>query len=212
VCGLRPRDRVTEALFNLHWLPVPGRIEFKLCVLVYKSFNGIAPSYINDMLQSVTTLQRHVTLRSDTNTYLVVPRARLRFDERAFSVAAPRLWNSLPVDTRNAATHSRRSWRLLCFINILLLVIIIIFLLLRQSYATVANSYRSLSYVWSRIFSDLIGWNSLHCELFALQQVKTATVERAWSLLTLWSFSVQEILLGYYFSWLTIQYNEIFVY
>ena len=60
VCGLRSRDHVTEALFNLHWLPVRGRIEFKfkLCVLVYKSFNGIAPSYINDMLQPVTTLQQ----------------------------------------------------------------------------------------------------------------------------------------------------------
>ena len=71
---------------------------------MYKSFNGIAPSYINDMLQPVATLQRHVTLRSDTNNDLVVPRARLRFGERAFSVAAPRLWNSLPVDIRNAAT------------------------------------------------------------------------------------------------------------
>ena len=62
------------------------------------------PAYINDMLQPVTTLQRNVTLRSDTNNDLVVPRARLRFGERAFSVAAPRLWNSLPVDIRNAAT------------------------------------------------------------------------------------------------------------
>jgi len=70
VCGLRPRDHVTEALFNLHWLPVPGRIEYKLYVLVYKLFNGIAPSYINDMLQPVATLQRHVTLRSDTNNDL----------------------------------------------------------------------------------------------------------------------------------------------
>ena len=56
------------------------------------------------MLQPVTTLQRHVTLRSDTNNDLVVARARLRFGERAFSVAAPRLWNSLPVDIRNDAT------------------------------------------------------------------------------------------------------------
>jgi len=106
VCGLRSRDHVTEALFNLHWLPVPGRIEFKfkLCVLVYKSFNGIAPSYINDMLQPVTTLQQQVTLRSVKNNDLVVPYAQLRFGECAFSVAAPHLWNSLPVDTRNAAT------------------------------------------------------------------------------------------------------------
>ena len=73
--------------------------EFKLCVLVYKSFNSIAPSYINDMLQPVATLQQQVTLQSVTNNDLVVPRA-----PAINSVAAPRLWNSLLFDTRNAAT------------------------------------------------------------------------------------------------------------
>jgi len=58
VCGLCPCDHVTEALTNLHWLPVTGRIEFKLCVLVYKSLNGMAPSYIDDMIQRVSALQR----------------------------------------------------------------------------------------------------------------------------------------------------------
>ena len=77
LCGLRPRDHVTEALINLHWLPVAGRIEFILCVLVYKSLNGIASSYIDDMIQSVSTLQRQVTLRSATTSDLFVPRARL---------------------------------------------------------------------------------------------------------------------------------------
>jgi len=104
--------------------------------LVYKSFNGIAPSYINDMLQPVAMLQREVTLRSVTNSDLVVPRARLRFGKRAFSVAAPRLWNTLPVDTRNAATlHTfkkkmktfmltffRKAFRLLIFYPLFLLV------------------------------------------------------------------------------------------
>ena len=31
---------------------------------------------------------------------LVVPRSRLASSERAFSVAAPRAWNNLPVDIR----------------------------------------------------------------------------------------------------------------
>ena len=104
MCGLRPRDHVTESLINLHWLPVAGRIEFKLCVLVYKSLNGIAPPYIDDMIQPVSALQRQVTLRSATTNDLFVPRARLRFGERAFSIAAPLLWNSLPAETRNVAT------------------------------------------------------------------------------------------------------------
>ena len=96
--GVRPHDRVTEALINLHWLPVPGRVEFKLFVLVYKSLNGIAPShsYIADMLQPVATLHQQVTLRSVINNDLAVPRTRLTFGERAFSVESPRLWSSLP--------------------------------------------------------------------------------------------------------------------
>jgi len=91
VCGLRPRDHVTEALTNLHWLLVTGRIELKLCVLVYKSLNGIAPSYIDDMIQPVSALQRQITLRSATTNDLFVPRTRLRFGECAFSIAAPLL-------------------------------------------------------------------------------------------------------------------------
>ena len=38
VLGLRPRDHVTAALIDLHWLPVAARIEFKLCTcLLYTS-------------------------------------------------------------------------------------------------------------------------------------------------------------------------------
>jgi len=50
VLRLRPRDHVTAALIDLHWLPVAARIEFKLCTLVYQSITGSgnAPTYIND--------------------------------------------------------------------------------------------------------------------------------------------------------------------
>jgi len=32
----------------LHWLPVPLQIEFKICLLVYKSLHGAAPGYLRD--------------------------------------------------------------------------------------------------------------------------------------------------------------------
>jgi len=37
VLDLKPRDRVTPALRELHWLPVAERIQYKLCLLVHKS-------------------------------------------------------------------------------------------------------------------------------------------------------------------------------
>ena len=44
----------------------------------------------------VDNIQR--ALRSATNNDMVVPRSRLKFGERAFSIAAPRAWNSIPAD------------------------------------------------------------------------------------------------------------------
>ena len=89
---------------NLHWLPVAARIEFKICMLAYQSLNSTAPAYIPDMLQPVSSLQHQTNLRSATNSELFVPRTRLRVGERAFSSAAPRLWNTLPTDIKRAAT------------------------------------------------------------------------------------------------------------
>ena len=44
--------------------------EFKLCLLVCNALNGLAPSYITDMLLPVTTLDRQVTLSSADNNDL----------------------------------------------------------------------------------------------------------------------------------------------
>ena len=50
------RDHITPAMRNLHWLPIPARVTFKLCSLMYNIFSHRAPTYmssmINDALES----------------------------------------------------------------------------------------------------------------------------------------------------------------
>ena len=46
------------------------------------------------------------TLRSSELDQLNVPRVRTAVDSRAFSVAAPRLWNELPLEIRSAETQN----------------------------------------------------------------------------------------------------------
>jgi len=36
-------DHVTPLLKELHWLRVPQRVQYKLCVLVHRCLNGTAP-------------------------------------------------------------------------------------------------------------------------------------------------------------------------
>ena len=44
------RDRITLTLCDLHWLPFPSRIQFKLCVYMYKVIHEAAPGCISSEL------------------------------------------------------------------------------------------------------------------------------------------------------------------
>jgi hypothetical protein len=96
------RVSISELRRNeLHWLPVKDRIVFKILMITYKSLNGLAPSYVKDLLMSYTPTR---SLRSSSQALLVVPRkvSTATYGERAFSVSAPKLWNGLPQHLRNA--------------------------------------------------------------------------------------------------------------
>ena len=98
--GTKKHDHITPVLASLHWLPVNFRIQFKVLLIVFKALNGQAPSYISDLIHPH---QAPRSLRSSGNALLHVPRSRLkRKGDRAFAVAAPRLWNQLPLDIKKA--------------------------------------------------------------------------------------------------------------
>jgi len=86
--------------------------QYKICLLVHLSHNCKAPSYISTLLQPVSTLSTWSTvLRSESNLDLFLPRSRLKLGERAFSIAAPKSWNTLPLTVRqtsNTQTFKRR--------------------------------------------------------------------------------------------------------
>jgi len=67
VLNLRPRDHVSAALRELHWLPVAQRIDCKLCLLVHKSSHGQAPEYISNMLKAAADDPSLTTLRTAAN-------------------------------------------------------------------------------------------------------------------------------------------------
>jgi len=101
----RKYDPVTPLLKELHWLRVPERIKFRLAVLVFKCRNNTAPQYLADDLQWAADDDSRMRLRSAASNKLVVRRSRLSTaGDRAFGVAAPRLWNSLPTGVTSART------------------------------------------------------------------------------------------------------------
>ena len=87
---------------ELHWLDVPERINYKLGMLMYQCQYNKAPRYLVDHCTSVSDVAYRQRLRSASSHEVSVPRHRLStYGRRAFAVAGPTVWNSLPEDIRD---------------------------------------------------------------------------------------------------------------
>ena len=88
-------------LQSLHWLPVRERIRHKVATLTSKAHRMSSPPYLSSLLNDHIPSR---TLRPSSTPRLIVPRTRTELANRGFCVAAPSLWNSLPVDVVDTNT------------------------------------------------------------------------------------------------------------
>jgi hypothetical protein len=92
---VKKHEHITPVLQELHWLPVEHRCIFKFLILTYKCFNNQAPQYLSNLLDVHRPVRN---LRSSSEGFIQPRRYKTEFyGARAFQVAAPRLWNALPL-------------------------------------------------------------------------------------------------------------------
>lgn len=88
---------------RLHWPPVKYGIDFKILLFVFKALNGLAPSYITELLSPRSTPGLSGVFPQSS----ISPHSRLQTKgDRAFSGVAPRLWNTLPSLIKSCPTIS----------------------------------------------------------------------------------------------------------
>jgi len=99
-------NHISVALITLHWLRVQERILFEMAVLMYKA-SHIAVSLYPSQLVRVADLPGRRCLCSVWTNLLLVPFVKLStVGGRAFPVAGPTVWNSLPDHMTSAPSLS----------------------------------------------------------------------------------------------------------
>ena len=76
VFSARRSERITPLLRELHWLRVPERVTFRLCVLTYRCLHGTVPAYLAGSLHRTSDVDTRRRLRSADSAMLVVPSTR----------------------------------------------------------------------------------------------------------------------------------------
>ena len=87
------------------------RVGFKILLVTFKIRHGIVPSYLKDLV-SVLPDSHYQLCRNNNGKLLERPRLRTKktMGDRAFSIAAPFLWNSLlPIRQETSIDSFKRS-------------------------------------------------------------------------------------------------------
>ena len=111
--------------------PYSHGIQYKVTLLMFMVHDNHCLVYLCESVQPVTSNPVHQRLCSASSLDFIVPRTRTKFGDRAFSVAGPTVWNSLPESVRSAETLNsfKRKLKTICStfrFNLLLSSIIIV--------------------------------------------------------------------------------------
>ena len=112
ILGIGKFSHITPALYELHWLPVSLPIDYKILLLTFKCIYGLAPTYLSDLISIKSNLLYN--LKSTGKLLLDHLKGKMltTLGARSFSAAAPKLWNELPVDLRQATSLNSFKSRL----------------------------------------------------------------------------------------------------
>ena len=110
--SLNQANMLKSNLFiQLHWLPIPQRINYKLAILTYKALHGLAPPYLCNLVnwyapsrylrsnaKFLAKQKSTKELKSNGNV------SKVMYMDRAFENLGPRVFNSLPLDVSSCKT------------------------------------------------------------------------------------------------------------
>ena len=98
------REHTSPVMMQLHWLPIAQRIEYKTIALAFQDVHCTAPSYLCILVDRYRSKKE---LHSGRGAILLQqPRFMSTSGNRAFAIAVPKLWNSLPEGLRMISDYS----------------------------------------------------------------------------------------------------------
>ena len=95
---------ITPFLYDLHWLPISSRIQYKIVLICFHIASCKASPYLSELLHLYSP--RPFRSAADTRMFRVPRVGRRTLGERSFQYIGPVIWNSLPLSVRHSSSLS----------------------------------------------------------------------------------------------------------
>ena len=101
IAGLGPRDHTNEKFIHYKLLKLVDMVKFKRCVYVYKSYNLLQPTLVNDRYKKVLNVHNYNT-RNLRNVFQVNANNKLK--RNCISISGVSFYNKLPSTIKSCIT------------------------------------------------------------------------------------------------------------
>lgn len=85
---------------ELNWMTFPERVQFQKAIMMFKTMNNLAPTYMNNLFQYTNEIHNR-NLRSTTENLLYVPKPKCEIFRNSFAYSGAKLWNSIPQNIKS---------------------------------------------------------------------------------------------------------------
>ena len=103
ITGNYIHSRGVDIVRSLNLQTDKERLDYVLCVLMFRCIHGLAPTYLCNDVTVHFDIHGYDT-RSGENMDLCVPRVIKDNYKRTFTYIVSKLWNKLPIDVKEANT------------------------------------------------------------------------------------------------------------
>jgi len=98
-------DGYKDSLFELHWLPIKARINFKILCTMYNCFIGNVPVYLTELLHKPVLKRPNLRSAEDMDYCFALPIIKTKtFNDISVSTVGPTLWNKLPLYIKQSSS------------------------------------------------------------------------------------------------------------
>ena len=108
ICKALKCANITSLFYDLHWLPVSSRIEYKIALVCFNSVSGTASPYLLFLVQLLyTSLSCFISTSAvDTRIFRVPRMGRRSLKDRAVKFIGPVVLSSRPLSDRHLSSLS----------------------------------------------------------------------------------------------------------
>lgn len=85
---------------ELNWMTFPERVKFQKAVMMFKTMNNLAPTYMSSLFQYTNQIHNR-NLRSATENLLYVSKPKYEIFRNSFAYSGAKLWNSIPRNIKS---------------------------------------------------------------------------------------------------------------